>query len=419
MNIGGLLRICGSGLAALAAAQLAPAADWTQWGGPTRDFIVASTGLADKWPESGPKKLWSRALGPGHSMILCEGDTLYTMYRKDDQEIAIALNRETGETRWETPYDAPAKPDMLMDFCIGPHGTPVIAGDRIFTIGGTVVMNCLDKKSGKILWRHDLMAEYNASHVQRGYGPSPLIYKDYVIVYAGGRDTGVIAFRQADGEVAWKSPPMRPTQCSPILARIHDDDHLIVNSGVERLGLDPSTGDVRWKMQVDAQSAAMMATPLFVPPDRVFLSSAYGGGSYCVQVAKKDGNYEATALYHDTKFKVQHGSMVRSGELIFGSSGDFGPAFVMGFDVKEGKPLWRDRGFAKANFLLADGKLIILDEQGHLALARADEKALTVLSKVKLLEEKAWTAPTLVDSRLYLRDYQTIMALDISKAANP
>ena len=109
----------------IASAAVAPApAQWTQWGGPQRDFSCDATGLTDKWPEGGPATIWSREIGPGHSSILVEGDTLYTMCRRGDKDAVLALSTATGKTIWETRYDAPTKPDMQLDFGAGPHSTP-------------------------------------------------------------------------------------------------------------------------------------------------------------------------------------------------------------------------------------------------------------------------------------------------------
>ncbi|MBW7904090.1 MAG: PQQ-like beta-propeller repeat protein [Phycisphaerae bacterium] len=392
---------------------------WTQWGGPTRDFRAGAEGLAPRWPDSGPRQLWRRALGPGHSAILCEAGRLYTMYRAGDRETAVAIDAQTGQTLWEHSYAAPAKPDMQADFCIGPHATPLIVGDRLFTVGGTVILNCLDKHTGKLLWTHDLMDRLGASHVGRGYGPSPIAYDDLVILNVGGGQAGVAAFRQDTGDVAWLSEPLRPGQSSPILARIAGDDHLIVALAADRAGLDPRSGAIRWRLALDRQAAAIMSTPVFLPPDRVFFSSAYGGGSYVIRVTKAaDGRYAAEQVWHDKRLKVQHGNVVVLGELAIGSSGDFGPAFMMAVRLSDGELAWRQRGFAKATLLCADGRLIILDEEGNLALATASPEGLTVLSRAKPLQEKAWTAPTLVGTRLYLRDLRDIVALDLSAAGN-
>ena len=401
------------GLAADARAQ------WTQWGGPHRDFSCDSTGLADKWPESGPPKVWTREIGSGHSTIVVDRGRLYTMCRRDEQDAVLALDADTGQTIWETRYDAPTTEGMQLEFGAGPHATPLIVGDRIFTVGAMVHFNCLDRETGKILWSHDLAAEFGASNLRRGYGASPLAYKDLVIVNVGPTrgvaGAGVAAFKQDTGELAWKSAQFGAGYASPILVRFNDEDHLIVALGGDRVGLDPATGEIRWQTQVPSQEFGIMATPLWIGPDKLFCSAGYGGGSRLFQFAVEDGKCVPNALWHYRKMQVVHGTMARADDVIYASSGgSFGPAFMMAIDLKTGEPLWRDRTFAKANVLLADGKLIILDEKGTLALATATRDGLDVHSKVDgVLQEKSWTAPTLVGTRLYLRDHHTIMALDL------
>ncbi len=112
--------------------------------------------------------------------------------------------------------------------------------------------------------------------------------------------------------------------------------------------------------------------------------------------------------------RIHFGSTIRLGDVIYGSSGDFGPAFFMGMDVKTGKVLWRQRGLAKSQTIFADNKFLLVDEDGHLALARPGEKGLDILSKVELLKSRAWTAPTLVGSHLYVRDRESILAVDLA-----
>ncbi len=395
---------------------------WLQWGGPQRNFVCDSTGLADQWPEDGPRVVWRRDITSGHSAIAVDGGRIYTMCRRDDQDVVIALSADTGKPAWETAYDAPTKPDMLLDFGPGPHATPLIVGDRVFTIGGMAQFHCLDKKTGEILWAHDLMEEMGTSHLQRGYGASPIAYGDTVIVLVGGRrgdfDAGVAAFKQDTGEIVWKSEKFSGGYPTPLVVQFNGEDHLILALRNERIGLDPAGGETRWKTTVDMQSAGTMATPVWIPPDRFCCSAGYGGGSRLFQLTTDAGEHAATELWHTLKMKIHHANVIQIDDFVVGSSGDFGPAFMMALDLETGKPLWRQRGFAKSTLLLADGKLIILDEQGNLALATATRAGLEIHSKVKVLQELSWTAPTLVGTRLYLRDHHTIMCLDLSAAAN-
>jgi outer membrane protein assembly factor BamB len=399
-------------------------AQWLQWGGPNRDFSCNATGLADKWLEAGPPVIWRSEIGPGHSTIVVDGDTLYTMCRRDENDAVVAYNAKTGEVVWETQYDAPIREGVLTGFPLSPHSTPLIVGERIFAVGGMTHFHCLDKKTGKILWSHDLMAELGTSHLGRGYGPSPIAYQDMVIVNVGARrgqqGSGLAAFKQETGEVVWKSEQFGGGYASPILARFNGEDHLVVALGADRIGLDPSTGKTRWRTQVDFQSYGIMATPLWIPPDKLFCTAGYGGGTRLFKIGVNDeGEYGVDELWYYRKMQVVHGTFARVGDVVYGSShGSFGPAFLMAIDLKTGKPLWRERGFAKANVLYADGKLIILDEEGTLALATATPESLEVHSKAKVLERLSWTAPTLVGTTLYLRDHHTIKALDLSAAGN-
>ena len=415
-----LLRLLVVGLLAAPAA-----AQWTQWGGPERDFhAVGSAELADKWPEDGPHKVWSRDIDYAHSTILVDEGRVYTMCRRGDQDVVLALDADTGETVWETAYDAPTYPDMSLEFGPGPHSTPMIAGDRIFSIGAMAHLNCLDKKTGKILWSHDLVKELNASYQLRGFASSPIAYQDLVIVTSGPSrgvkdGAGVVAYKQDSGELAWKSEIMAAGPPSPFIVNFGGRDILIGALGTTRFVLDPATGETLCKMDVDLQSYAIMASPLWIPPDLILCSAAYGGGTRLLRLSVDDeGKYALEEVWHTLKMKIHHANAICVGDTIYGSTGSFGPAFMMALNLEDGKPLWRERGFAKATLVLADGKLVILEENGMLTLANPSREGLEVLSKAKLLQEKSWTAPTMVGSRLYLRDHHTIMCLDLSKKAN-
>ncbi len=397
---------------------------WTQWGGPNGDFTCDVRGLAESWPAKGPVEIWGRKIGKGHSSILYDAGAIYTMCRRGEKDAVLAINAETGETIWEYQYDAPAKPGMLDDYGSGPHSSPLVAGDRLFTIGGMTHFNCLDKKSGKVLWSHNLDQELGVTPMLRGYGSSPIAYKDLVVVNVGaGRGAkgpaGLAAFSQDSGEVVWKSDRLIPGYPTPVLASFNGQDMLIGCLGITRFALDPATGKTLWKAEVDPQSGSIITSPLWIPPDKVFFSAGHGGGSRLYKIkAAEDGTFSVEQLWYYNKFRIMHGNAIRIGDHVYGSSGDLGPAYLMAVDLKDGRLKWRARGFSKAMLLSADGKLIILDEDGYLALATATPEKLEVHAKAKVLEKYAWTVPTLIGTRLFLRDERTLKCLDLGVAAN-
>ncbi|HKG62130.1 MAG TPA: PQQ-binding-like beta-propeller repeat protein [Pyrinomonadaceae bacterium] len=388
--------------------------DWSQWGGPRRDFTTSSKGLAATWPATGPKQLWTRPLGAGHSAILASGNTLYTMYSQGDQEIVIALAADNGKTIWEYKYDAP-QAGMNYEAGVGPHSTPLLIDDMLYTVGATGKLFALDKKSGKVAWSHDLWKDYGGRKMDRGYSCSPLAYKNTIILaLGGGENQTLIAFNQKDGTVAWKAGSLDMSPSSPILINVDGQEQLVAFLGKVVAGMDPNNGNLLWSHPHVTEWGLNITMPVWGNDNLLFISSAYSGGSRVLKLTQKDGKTTAEELWFHRRMRVHHGTAIRIGDYVYGSSGDFGPAFFAAVNVKTGEIAYQDRTFPKSNFVLADGKLIILDEDGNLALATATPTALKVISKVSVLKNLAWTVPTLVGTKLYLRDRRTITALDLS-----
>lgn len=388
-------------------------AEWPQWGGPERNFVAKSKGLAAAWPEKGPQQLWTRPLGEGHSAIIVDGNTLYTMYSQGEQEIVIALAADTGKTIWEYRYEAPTA-GMNFREGLGPHSTPLLAGTLIFTVGATGKLHAIDKRTGKVSWFHDLWKEYNGRKMDRGYSCSPLAYKNTVILTLGGQGQALVAFNQKDGSIAWKNLSIDMSPSSPIIIKVDGQDQMVAFMGKEIVGVDPNSGELLWSHGHATEWGLNISTPVWGGDNLLFLSSAYSGGSRVLKLTRKDGKTTVEELWFHRRLRVHHGTAIRIGDYIYASSGDFGPSFFSAVNVRTGEIAFQDRSFPKTSFLYADGKLIILDEDGNLALATVSPAGLKVVSKVGLMKHLAWTVPTLVGTRLYVRDRQTITAVDLS-----
>jgi outer membrane protein assembly factor BamB len=392
---------------------LAQSTDWAQWGGPHRDFKSDAKGLAASWPETGPRRLWQRELGDGYSAIAVERGVLFTMYRKGDNEVVIALDAATGKTIWEYSYAAPFSPQYDMSNGPGPHATPLVTGNYVFSSGATGKLHCLDKKNGKVLWSHDLIIEFHGFLRVNGYSCSPIAYKDKVVMLVGGQASSLVAFNQKDGSVAWKKHDFRNSTSSPIVINVDGQDQLVAFMYGEVVGVDPNNGDLLWSHPHPVDHGLNTTTPIWGPDNLLFISSGYDGGSRVIKLSRAGDKTTVEELWASRLMRVHFSNAIRIGDLVCGSSGDFGPAPFTAIDVKTGKVLWRNRSFPRASFLFADGRVIILDEDGQLILATATAEGLTVISKVALLSNQAWTVPSLAGTRLYLRDRKNIMALDL------
>jgi outer membrane protein assembly factor BamB len=395
----------------------APGQGWPQWGGPQRDFKVQGAALAATWPEGGPKKLWHRELGDGYATIAADGDRLYTMYRKDGRELTTCLEASTGKTLWEQG-ETVEQTKQMEDFGAGPHSTPLIVGGRVFSAGILGLVQGFDKTDGKPLWRHELAKEFGLEEVGFGYSCSPLAYQNSVILTVGGKEgqphgQALVAFDQETGSVKWKAQDFKTTHSSPILIEFGGRPQLVVFTAEELAGVNPDDGSLLWRHPHPTQYGANLSTPAWDGRDHIVCSAAYDSGTRCIKLTQKDGATVPEELWYTKKMKVQHATIIIDGGKVYASSGDFGPAFFMCADVGTGKLDWRERGFSKANAVFSGGKLLLLDQDGNLALTSVTPDGMTVHARCKVAEPYAWAAPTQVGTKLYIRDRKHIMALEV------
>ncbi len=386
-------------------------ADWRQWGGPSGDFHVHSTGLADQWPESGPRQLWSRPLGAGYSSITVNDGKLYTLYREGENEIVVALEADTGKTLWQYPYAAPVGKGYTRDFGLGPNASPLLLDDRIITIGFTAQMNCISL-DGKLLWSHRLLEEFQGEFLEFGYAPNPILYKGHIITLVGGKESGVIAFSPTDGSVVWRSAPFDINYVTPTVINVDGQDQLIVFSKTEVLGLDANGGKRLWSFPCTNMYKTHATSAIWGDDNLLWVATQKDGGTRVLKLTQKNGTTKIEQLWKKRNIQVFHWNSLRVGNYVYTSSGDSNTKTVA-VDIQTGKIAWRERGFTKMLCLYADKKMIILDENGQLAIAKVSPQGFEILSKFQLTEKVSWTVPTLVGKTLYVRDAKNIIALDL------
>jgi outer membrane protein assembly factor BamB len=393
----------------------AAATVWPQWGGPNRNFVTAAANLATTWPASGPRRIWERPLGDGFSSIVTDGATLYTLYRDGADDVVVALDATTGTTRWATKYPAPFTETCSEQLGPAPRAAPLLAGDRLVTVSSGGLMNSFDRATGAVQWTRDLLEGSPGALRACGYSNSPIAYKNTVITTAGGKGRGVVALDLASGRTVWQSQDFENGYSSPIIIDLDGRPELIVFMFGEIAGLNPDTGALEWSRPHPSDQGVNVATPIWGDDHLLFISSAYGGGSRVLKLARAGGAVSVEEVWANQRVRVHFGNAVRIGGRIYASNGDMGSAPFAAIDVRTGDTLWRDRSVSRATIVGVGRQLVLLDEDGNLALATPGESGLELHGKAQLLEERAWTAPTLSGTTLFVRDRHVIMALDLGK----
>jgi outer membrane protein assembly factor BamB len=145
----------------------------------------------------------------------------------------------------------------------------------------------------------------------------------------------------------------------------------------------------------------------------LFMSSAYQAGSRAIRLTSRGDATDTEELWFTNRVRFMFLSSIRIGDFVYGTTGDFGPAFLTALNIKTGESPWQVRGFARASLVAADGKVIVMNEDGDLALARLSPTGAEILARTKVFDTTTWTAPTLVGTTLYARDREKIVALDL------
>lgn len=399
--------------AAALAAQAPAAAGWPQWGGPARNFVTSGDGLATAWPADGPRRIWQRPLGDGLSAIVTDGALLYTTYRDGDRDVAVALDAATGATRWEQRHAAPFIETCSHRLGPIPRAAPLIAGGRLITVSAGGLMHSFDRLSGAPQWSHDLLAGTPDQHRACGYASSPLAYKNTIITTAGGKGRGVVALDAATGRPVWQAQDFQNGYSSPILIDLDGRPELVVFTFGEIAGLAPDTGALEWSYPHAAEFGVNVSTPIWGDEHLLFVSSSYNGGSRVLRLARAAGKVTVEQVWESRRVRIHFGNAVRFGSRVYASNGDAGSAPLAAIDIMTGEMVWRDRTVGRATLVGAGARLILLDEDGNLALMTPGADGPVVHARAQITQGLAWTAPTLSGTTLYVRDRQHIMALDL------
>ena len=382
---------------------------WYQWRGPNRDGISHETGILKSWPEAGPKELWRVPLGKGFSGISVSNGQVYTMYAKGDDEIVVCLDAETGAELWRNLDDYLFENRQGGD---GPRSTPTVDGDTVYVLSAYGRLVVLDANSGKQLWDSDFAKAFSSRLPQHGFCNSPIVAGDLLLIETGGVDgKAIVAFDKKSGNIAWNTQNDPIGYSSPIMVDISDTPQTVFFTADGLVAVAPKDGKVYWRYPWQTSFNVNAATPVFISPDRFFISSAYDVGAAVVQIEEADGELMANEVWRSRVMKNHFSTSVLHEGYLYG----FDDAILKCINANTGEEAWRARGFNKGTLIFADGHLIVLGESGNLALVEATSEEYRKIAEAQVLSGRCWTAPSLSGGKLYLRDSQEMVCLDFSE----
>jgi len=359
-----------------------------------------------------PRKVWERQLGDGYSSVAVEEGVLYTGFRRDSSDVITALDASNGKTLWEFAYPATFKNSYSEGVGPGPYAMPQVIGDRVVTASGIGQIHSLDKATGKVVWSMNLYTDFGGTRLGFGYSSHALPYKDSLIIAAGGSKNGIIKVRQSDGSVLWSRHRLENAHSSPLLINVDGQPQVALLLAQEIVGIDPESGELLWRHSHPTENGLAISTPVWADGNVLFVSTAYNGGARALKLTRSGNETRVTELWRNSKIQSHFGSIIRQGRFVYLSSGQ-GVALITAVELETGRIAWQARDFVKAQLLYADGRLLILDEEGNLGIGIASPEKFQALAKWPMLSSVSWSPPTLVGNRLYLRDRKVIMALDL------
>lgn len=400
------------------------AAGSPRWRGATGQGVAPAGSFRTDWEKNPPKELWRVPVGGGYGSCSVVGGKLYVQDKQGGKERVVCLDAETGALKWEHAYDAGAAGGGGYD--IGPRATPTVVGDWVYTVGqGGKLLAIEQTPTGfNVKWSHDLLGEFGGRMPQWGVACSPLVHGNLVIVQPGGKGAAVVAFDKTTGEVKWKAGSNPPSYSSPIVASVGGQGTVFAFMGDALLAIRPTDGAITDTFKWATDHNANIATPLFVTDgaglDYVFVSSAYSSGSALLRVEKAGTEVKFVKTVYQRRgrgYQNHHATSVYKDKHLFGIDGQTGGRGLKCIEFSTGKEVedWGDVRVGQATVILAGNHLILQTATGHLMLVEANPKEYKPLGKTaKLLSgQNNWATPALVDGRIYIRDENHVVCLDV------
>jgi outer membrane protein assembly factor BamB len=369
-----------------------------------RDGVAHGARIATDWSASPPVELWRRPIGPGWSSFAVRGNHLYTQEQRGDDEIVSSYDVSTGEPVWR---HRDAARFWESNGGAGPRGTPTLSNGRVYTFGATGILNALDAGDGTVVWSRNPASDTGTEVPGWGFSSSPLVVGDVVMVAAEGK---LAAYDLATGKPRWYGPKGGAGYSSPHLLTIDGVVQVLLMSGNGAISVAPADGTVLWK-HPGAWGAPIVQPALTVDGDLLF---GTGAGIERVAVTHGPGGWTAKERWTSNGLKPYFNDFVVHEGHAFGFDG----SILACIDLADGKRKWKGGRYGHGQLVLLPDQdlLLVVSEQGEVALVGATPDQFTELARLPAIEGKTWNHPVLAGDVLLVRNGEEMVAFRLPLA---
>lgn len=383
------------------------AAYWTDFRGPHRDGQYTERPIRGDWPAAGLTPLWKQPVGGGYASFVIARGRAFTIEQRGTREVVAAYDVPTGRELWTNGWSAEFRESMGGD---GPRATPTWADGVVYALGATGELRALKETDGETIWRTNILADSGARNLDWGMAAAPLIVDDAVVVLPGGAGGhSVVGYSRATGKRVWSALDDKQAYSSPMLVTLTGVRQLLVVSATRMMGVVPGDGRVLWEYPFPTYNGINAASPLVIGDNRVFVSASYGAGAAMIELSGDGSGIRVREVWRNNRMKNRFSGSVYHEGMIYGLD----EAILAAIDAETGELKWKGGRYGYGQILLAGDNLIVLCEDGDLALVRATPESHQEVARFPVLEGKTWNVPAMSDGVLLVRNLAEMAAFDL------
>lgn len=381
-----------------------PAEDWTCWRGPQHDGISRQAGITLPWKES-PKVLWEVPVGSAFSAVTGVGDLVYTCGTQEEKQVLFCIDAGSGEVAWKKAFAEEVKERQGGD---GARATPALDNGKVYIFGAEGTLLCADAKTGEDVWskKFDNQPRWK-------YSGSVLIEGDVAVISPGDEDGGLLALDKNNGEVKWKAGDGVAGYSTPYPFTFQGKRYIACMLAKKAIAVDAETGRLVWSMPWETRYDVNAATPIF-HDGYLFISSGYGHGCILVKLEPEGDGLASSTVWESKAIANKFQTCILYEGKLYGAD----ERNLKCVDFLTGAEAWTREevagdGTRHGTLVLNGDHFIFLSQTGNVSVAKASPEGFDAVGTTEVLTGRCWTVPTIHNGRLYVRNFEKLVCLDL------